>query len=73
MIDHFNMKHTKEAIYRKILRKSEGLGIELCRDDIDCEAFLSHGWIEVSDGVNTLLVELKESGKLEYFSCIRHC
>lgn len=69
---HLHMNQTKEAIYRKILRKSEGLGFVLCRTGIDPEALLSHGWTEVSDGEKTLLVELKENGKLEYYFCVKH-
>ncbi|HCI5631084.1 hypothetical protein MXL48_04965 [Klebsiella quasipneumoniae] len=66
------MSKKTDTLYRKILRKAEGLGINLCRSRFDSDALSLHGWTEVSDGVTTIMVELSDKGKLQFYHCIKH-
>lgn len=66
------MSTKSDTLIRRILRKSDGLGLKLSKPGIDYEALQSHGWAEVSDGANTIMVELTDGGKLQFFLCVKH-
>lgn len=66
------MSTKSDTLVRRILRKSDGLGLKLSKPGIDYEVLQSHGWAEVSDGTNTIMVELSEDGKLYFYRCIKH-
>ncbi|WP_456792427.1 hypothetical protein [Escherichia coli] len=66
------MSTKSDTLVRRILRKSDGLGLKLSKPGIDYEALQSHGWAEVSDGANTIMVELTDGGKLQFFLCVKH-
>lgn len=66
------MRKNSDVLIRRILRKSEGLGLKLCQSRIDSDALQSYGWAEVSDGKTTIIVELSENGKLYFYRCIKH-
>ncbi len=71
---HFatKMSTKRDTLIRRILRKSDGLGLKLSKSVINYEALQSHGWAEVSDGTNTIMVELTDGGKLQFFLCVKH-
>lgn len=66
------MRKNTDILIRRILRKSEGLGLKLCQSRIDSDALQFYGWAEVSDGTTTIMVELSEDGKLYFYRCIKH-
>ncbi|GKM82233.1 hypothetical protein NUKP68_38590 [Klebsiella variicola] len=66
------MSTKSDTLVRRILRKSDGLGLKLSKSGIDYETLQSHGWAEVSDGTNTIMVELTDGGKLQFFLCVKH-
>lgn len=64
------MSTKSDTLVRRILRKSDGLGLKLSKSGIDYQALQSHGWAEVSDGANAIVVELTDGGKLQFFLCV---
>ncbi len=66
------MMKNSDALLRRILRKADGLGVNVSRYSINAESLLTHGWTKVSDGRTSMMIELMDKGELRFFLCVKH-